>query len=309
MNYKLKLHRDDDPPDPRENDNLGRMVCFHSRYNLGDVQPRSDAQEWLRDLACELDSGLWERLDYWENGNGWQALANKADAAAAATTERALVKAEAAADRFEAVSLAVRRAEADDTVPDELQDEWKTAYYANETAKSEYRLARSEESHRSWKMSSAASEVKIEAAVQKVLDARAVMLPLYLYDHSGLRMSVGGFSCPWDSGQVGWIYASREDVLKNWGWKVLTKERRERAERLLKSEVEEYDQFLCGDAWGWAVYETDDEDDCDCEPDDECSCTRHAFCESSCWGYYGVADALSEGKAHLEWLEKDKESE
>lgn len=35
-------------------------------------------------------------------------------------------------------------------------------------------------------------------------------LPLYVYDHSGVRLNTTGFSCPWDSGQVGWIVATRE---------------------------------------------------------------------------------------------------
>ena len=37
-----------------------------------------------------------------------------------------------------------------------------------------------------------------------------VYLPLYLLDHSGLRMNTTGFGCPWDSGQVGWIYATKD---------------------------------------------------------------------------------------------------
>ena len=74
--YKLKIIRDTDPADPREWDNLGTMVCFHSRYNLGDEQPRSDPNEWLRELACDLDDSLADRLEYWENGNGWRALMN-----------------------------------------------------------------------------------------------------------------------------------------------------------------------------------------------------------------------------------------
>lgn len=49
--------------------------------------------------------------------------------------------------------------------------------------------------------------------------------------------------------------------------------------------------------------------ECDCEPDEECSCTRHAYCEDSCWGYLGSEAALEDGKASLEWLEKNKESE
>ena len=30
-----------------------------------------------------------------------------------------------------------------------------------------------------------------------------IYLPLYLYDHSGITMNTTGFSCQWDSGQVG----------------------------------------------------------------------------------------------------------
>ena len=38
------------------------------------------------------------------------------------------------------------------------------------------------------------------------------LLPLYLYDHSGITMSTGPFSCKWDSGQVGWIYYTQESL-------------------------------------------------------------------------------------------------
>ena len=34
--YKLEIFDDLDPTNPREFDNLGIMVCFHSRYILGD---------------------------------------------------------------------------------------------------------------------------------------------------------------------------------------------------------------------------------------------------------------------------------
>ena len=32
-----------------------------------------------------------------------------------------------------------------------------------------------------------------------------IILPLFLYDHSGLTMNTAGFACSWDSGQVGFI--------------------------------------------------------------------------------------------------------
>lgn len=34
--YTINVMHDDDPMNPRDNDNLGTMVCFHNRYKLGD---------------------------------------------------------------------------------------------------------------------------------------------------------------------------------------------------------------------------------------------------------------------------------
>ena len=34
--YKLSVFRDEDAPNPRQWENLGKMVCWHSRYDLGD---------------------------------------------------------------------------------------------------------------------------------------------------------------------------------------------------------------------------------------------------------------------------------
>ena len=52
----VKLFQDDDPSSPREWDNLGHMICWHRRMNLGDEQVRPGHyaetleafEEWLR---------------------------------------------------------------------------------------------------------------------------------------------------------------------------------------------------------------------------------------------------------------------
>ncbi len=41
-----------------------------------------------------------------------------------------------------------------------------------------------------------------------------IALKVYMLDHSGLRFSTSGFSCPWDSGQIGYIYTTKEKVKK-----------------------------------------------------------------------------------------------
>ena len=74
-----------------------------------------------------------------------------------------------------------------------------------------------------------------------------LVLPLYLYDHSGITISTGPFSCPWDSGQVGYIYAAKEDIKKEYGCLRITKKVLARAAKALECEVADYDRYLRGD--------------------------------------------------------------
>lgn len=111
-----------------------------------------------------------------------------------------------------------------------------------------------------------------ERLVARVVQRHYIMADLYLYDHSGLAMSTGSFSCPWDSGQVGFIYVSREQVLKEYGWKRLTAKRREQIETYLTGEVETYDQYLQGQVYGFVVEKFEDGDWVE---------------DDACWGFYG----------------------
>ena len=95
-----------------------------------------------------------------------------------------------------------------------------------------------------------------------------VRLPLYLYDHSGLTMSTGPFSCPWDSGQVGWIFVTAEEVRQAYGVKALNGAIKDWVTKRLQAEVRIYDQCLRGAVWGY----------------------NHG--DDSCWGFFG--DELEE---------------
>ena len=165
----LKIYQDEDSVNPREdNDNLGKMVCFHSKYALGDNQ----------DIKRE-DFDSWEDLN------------------------KFLIK-----------------------------------------------------------------------------EKKAVLIsPLYLYDHSGLRIKIGNFAgllpqghAHFDSGQVGFVYTTKEDI-KNWG---TTKKK---AEKILKEEAKIYDQYLAGDIFRYEVFK-------------EKTCKTCKHCEEefidSCSGFYGI---------------------
>lgn len=111
-----------------------------------------------------------------------------------------------------------------------------------------------------------------------------IVLPLYLYDHSGITMNIDGFSCPRDSGQVGFIYVSKKRVREEYGVKRISKELKERVIGILKAEVEVYSQYLEGDVWGYSIE--------DCEGN---------FIDS-CYGFYGYESAESEAKAFIDGI-------
>lgn len=101
-----------------------------------------------------------------------------------------------------------------------------------------------------------------------------IALPLYLYDHGGLAMSTYSFvgranHAKWDSGQIGWIYATRDMILKEFGGKNLSKKKIDRAVNRLREEVKTYDQYLRGEVYGYVIEDPDGED------------------IDSCWGFYG----------------------
>jgi len=175
--FELEIEQDSSPESPRTWDNLGTMVCFHKRYDLGD---KTDYRS--------------EHYDSW--------------------------------------------------------DELRQGIIDNE--------------------------------------GEVFMLPLYLYDHSGITISTSPFNCNWDSGQVGFIFVSKNKVKKEGidETKVLD---------YLKGEVETYDQYLTGDVYGYRVYEVE-----------TCSLGHeHKTLVDSCWGFYGEEYAEKEGRSLLEHYEKD----
>jgi hypothetical protein len=112
--------------------------------------------------------------------------------------------------------------------------------------------------------------------VRKVAFEKHIILPLYIYDHSGITMNTSGFSCPWDSGQVGYIYISLEKVREEYGCKRVSKKMRERIAGYLRNEVKTFDQFITGDVYGYDITR-EDEDGEEVDVD-------------SCWGFYGYDD-------------------
>jgi hypothetical protein len=85
-------------------------------------------------------------------------------------------------------------------------------------------------------------------------------------------MSCSPFSCPWDSGQVGYIYITREKIRSEYSAKRISKKLLERVRGYLVGEVKTYDMYLTGDVYGYTVEDSEGND------------------VDSCWGFFGMED-------------------
>lgn len=89
-----------------------------------------------------------------------------------------------------------------------------------------------------------------------------IALPVCAYIHSGIRLSISPFSCPWDSGQCGIIYCTKVKAVKEWGDKYTV----EHVKEVLNGEIEAFNSYLSGDVAGYVI--------------------DGPLCEDSCWGFY-----------------------
>lgn len=78
-----------------------------------------------------------------------------------------------------------------------------------------------------------------------------IVLPLGLYDHSGITMYIGDIHDKWDGGQVGFIYIPQDRLEKEYG--IIGCDELDKAREALEAEVKIYDQYLRGDVWSVLV--------------------------------------------------------
>ena len=121
------------------------------------------------------------------------------------------------------------------------------------------------------------SWAEVRAAIEKREDP-AVILPLYMYDHSGITIRTTPFHCPWDSGQIGWVFVTKKKLREEYKSKRVTKKMIEQATKNVLAEVEAYDDYLTGNVFGFVIEDAEGKE------------------LDSCWGFYGLDYAREEAK-------------
>jgi len=82
----------------------------------------------------------------------------------------------------------------------------------------------------------------VKEIIEKEYNVFAI-LPVYMYDHSGITINTTGYSCGWDSGQIGWIWMTKEQAME-YGYKT-----KKEAELFLETEIATLDKYLTGDVY------------------------------------------------------------
>ena len=86
-------------------------------------------------------------------------------------------------------------------------------------------------------------------------ESPAVILPLYLYDHSGITISTSPFSCRWDSGQIGWVIVTEKQIKKEYNVSDISDELLNKVTTIALNEVETYDHYITGNVYGYELFD------------------------------------------------------
>jgi hypothetical protein len=239
----LIVERDEVPDNPLDTfDMLGTMVCWHRYYQLGNKHSYATPDDFYLDIV-EKYCTYEDIFKYIQDAN----------------LEYAKLETRVSNDGQKVLVLVDDMCGEEYTCPVNASE-----YQLNEFAKN------------------SCLDVLDEPTLYKLMMTIPgfVILPLYLYDHSGISISTGSFGDPWDSGQVGYIYCTPETIKREYG--EINPQNLTTAKGCLEAEVELYDQYLRGDVWFMQLYEEDN-------------------CIESCGEFYGDFDeAVKEIAANFE---------
>jgi hypothetical protein len=95
-----------------------------------------------------------------------------------------------------------------------------------------------------------------------------IIKKVYMYVHSGETISLTPFDCRWDSGVLGFVIITKEDLRTEYNWKVITKKRLdsvlENINNVLEGEIEVLDDYISGNVYEFSIQDEngDTEDSC-----------------------------------------------
>jgi len=77
----------------------------------------------------------------------------------------------------------------------------------------------------------------------------AIIKKLSMTDHGNLHIYTGNGNCRFDSGQIGFVFITKESLRKEFNCKRITKKLLEKADSILEGEVKEYSYYVSGEIY------------------------------------------------------------
>lgn len=310
---RLHLEQDDDPLNPRVDFdcNIGRIICFGNNCGyLGDKQNKwNDEEDFFKEFCMEhltenqIETLVNKRMEIVSVESPAVEKPNKTEYEK--DIRNTVLKYNAMADKARELELTedvIRYVNMAKAYKKNREDEFekilrlsKEYKVTNDIGWFQYKGTKEQcEDYINGELRDGlldgdifyASAGMYKEAMQMLLKSDVVILPIFVFEHSGISISVSDFGDKWDHGQAGWIYTTKEKVkemLINWGAKYkdkngnmidVTEENwREAATENLKGEIETYNMYLTGEVYGIIIEEYNAEDD-DWERTD------------SCWGFF-----------------------
>jgi len=105
---------------------------------------------------------------------------------------------------------------------------------------------------------------------------KVISLPLYMYEHGGLAFSSKPFSCRFDSGKVGFLYAYKKDIYKEYNTKRISKKLKEKILYIFNHEIDTYSKYINNEVYRYELR---------CKKD-------HSDLIDGCVGFYSIEEAI-----------------
>lgn len=267
---RIHLEQDNEPLNPRYDwdGNIGHMMCWWNRYNLGDYKENnySDPESFLNDLVRHNipEKQIINFVKTKKTSNGLELRYNRSE---------------------------------------KVWELWGYYYWfpLGNSKEAKFAVIASYDSLE-WLVDDIIDSMNTPDKWKLLEKNGYVYLNIHCYEHSGITISCSNgypYNDRWDGGQCGWIYTTKKEVIGCGGMirgksgkyiKVTDKNWKQAAYLWMKGEVEIYDQYLQGDVYGYICDELDADDQASLESPmgelfDEEGLTWNEDVDS-CWGFY-----------------------
>ena len=96
-------------------------------------------------------------------------------------------------------------------------------------------------------------------SLRELIADHCIIVPVYAYVHSGVALSTGSFSCPWDSACIGIIWCTLDRAREEYGDGA---QAYDRARKYMVGEIETLDTYYRGSVYGFTIDDGDTYDSC-----------------------------------------------